>query len=92
MQVRGAHVRGHNDYTIGVCLMGGMGLDGTPENNYTQEQMASLFRLCKFLLGEYPMATIQGHREFPGVKKPCPCFDVSQWALFSGLIKWHEDP
>ena len=26
-----------------------------------------------------PEAEVLGHRDFPDVKKDCPCFDVKEW-------------
>jgi N-acetylmuramoyl-L-alanine amidase len=31
------------------------------------------------LTERYPQAKVFGHRDFPGVKKACPSFDVRQW-------------
>jgi len=39
LEMAGAHVRGHNDDSIGVCLIGGMAEDeSTPECNFTHWQ------------------------------------------------------
>ena len=34
----GAHAPSHNSRSIGICLVGGMAEDGSPENNFTLEQ------------------------------------------------------
>ena len=70
---QGAHVRGHNRNSIGVCLVGGK--DGF---NFTRGQMASLDRLCTDLLDRHPGAKILGHRDLDGSKR-CPSFDVVAW-------------
>ncbi|MGI9277950.1 MAG: N-acetylmuramoyl-L-alanine amidase [Endozoicomonas sp.] len=75
----GAHVRGHNHNSVGICLVGGMGTRGQPEPNYTPEQYTALSILLPGLQTLYPEATVQGHRDFPGVDKDCPCFDVVEW-------------
>ncbi|MCA0324024.1 MAG: N-acetylmuramoyl-L-alanine amidase [Proteobacteria bacterium] len=77
----GAHVYGHNATSLGICLAGGVAeKDGkTAENNYTPEQMVTLVALLKDLSKQYRGAVIQGHRDFKGVKKDCPCFDVRKW-------------
>ena len=31
------------------------------------------------LRNKYPNAIIQGHRDFDGVRKSCPRFDVKEW-------------
>lgn len=72
----GAHVSGHNDDTVAVCLVGGLkGID-----NFTPPQWAALSLLVDALQKLYPKANIMGHRDFPGVKKDCPSFDVQAWA------------
>lgn len=75
----GAHVRGYNKQSIGVCLVGGLNKNSKGEFNFTREQMDSLEKLLSMLSDMAPNATIQGHRDFPGVNKACPCFDVKAW-------------
>ena len=75
----GAHVQGHNTGNVGVCLVGGMSSRGKPEQNFKAEQYDALKALLKDLFEQYPNAKLMGHRDFPGVTKQCPCFDVRQW-------------
>ena len=76
----GAHVQGYNSNSVAVCLAGGVAEDGvTPEDNFTKEQALSLVVVLKEWQAKYPKAVIQGHRDFPGVKKACPSFDVKKW-------------
>lgn len=75
----GAHVEGHNARSVGICLVGGVDKDGKSVNNYSQDQMLSLLVVLKDLKGKYPKAQILGHRDFAGVKKDCPCWDVKAW-------------
>jgi N-acetylmuramoyl-L-alanine amidase len=75
----GAHVQGFNQGNIGICLVGGLDEKGKPENNFTEQQFASLILVIKELLIKYPRAEIKGHRDWPGVKKDCPCYDVKKW-------------
>jgi len=81
----GAHVEGHNAYTIGICLVGGVGEAGRSENNFEPPQWAALKGLLAGLRRRFPGAEIKGHRDYPGVKKDCPCFDVRAWAAREGL-------
>jgi len=82
----GAHVEGFNDRSIGVCLVGGVHEDNlVPEANFTDAQMSSLKTLLAFLKTKYPNVKIQGHRDFPNVKKACPSFDVAPWLKDAGL-------
>ena len=76
---QGAHVAGYNEEAVGVCLVGGLDENGNADNNFTDEQFAALLVTLRFLKGYAPLARIQGHRDFPGVKKDCPCFDVRAW-------------
>lgn len=75
----GSHVQGHNSTTVGVCMVGGIDSKGKSQDNFTPDQYASLQNLLRELKGRYPTAEIKGHRDFPGVAKDCPCFDVKSW-------------
>lgn len=84
MSRQGAHVRGHNHYTIGICLMGGVDEYNEPENNFTAEQLLALHKLIKRLMENELFDVdkrkgVVGHRDFPGVNKACPCFDANRW-------------
>lgn len=81
----GAGVNGHNRVTLHICLVGGIDKRKRPEDNFTQEQRSSLWNLLKELQKEFPEADICGHRDFAGVKKACPSFDVIRWAQEVGL-------
>lgn len=81
----GAHVKGHNATSVGICLVGGLDERGRAENNFEPAQWVSLRELLKDLLRRFPGAEILGHRDFPGVKKDCPCFDARKWAQAEGL-------
>lgn len=71
----GAHCKGYNAHSIGVCYIGGTASDGkTPKDTRTSEQKQSLIRLLKELKEKYPGVSIHGHREF--ANKACPCFDA----------------
>lgn len=76
----GAHVQGHNSFTIGICLVGGISpKTKKAKDTYTKAQWASLETLVKQLKQTYRNAAVVGHRDFPGVKKDCPCFDAAAW-------------
>lgn len=82
----GSHVQNHNADSIGICMVGGVADDGkTAENNFTQEQFASLKQLVARLKTKYPRAVVQGHRDFPNVNKSCPSFEVKDWAKENNL-------
>ena len=75
--VIGAHCKGHNSNSIGVCYIGGCASDGkTPKDTRTTEQKQSLVKLLKELKAKYPQASIHGHRDF--ANKACPSFDATK--------------
>lgn len=75
----GAHVKGMNSVSRGVCLVGGMTDDKKgPEINYTNPQMVSLRKLLKDWLKIFPDAKIAGHTDFDK-GKTCPNFNAGLW-------------
>lgn len=78
MEEIGAHVRGYNSRSIGICLVGGVDYAGNPDFNFTLKQMKTLEILLGQLEAEYPNAQILGHRDVDS-GKACPCFNVNEW-------------
>ena len=74
----GAHVKGYNHCSIGICYEGGINEQGSSADTRTAAQRAALLYLLKKLKQRYPQAKILGHRDFPGVHKDCPCFDAKK--------------
>lgn len=71
----GAHCKGHNANSIGICYIGGLSSDGkVAVDTRTDEQRVALTKLIMLLKERYPDAKVYGHRDF--AKKDCPCFDV----------------
>lgn len=78
----GAHCRGHNARSVGICYVGGLAADGrTPKDTRTPAQRAALLTLLKELKQQFPGAAIHGHRDF--ATKACPSFDAT--AEYAGL-------
>jgi len=75
-QLVGAHARGYNQHSIGVCYEGGLTPDGEPADTRTPQQKVALRALLRSLKEDYPKAVILGHRDLPNVRKECPCFDA----------------
>lgn len=97
LDVVGAHVKGYNHNSVGICLIGGIDRKGKSVDNFTEAQKKSLRELITYLLSLYPNAQVQGHRDFPNVAKDCPCFDVKTWfgkypkfIAYNGTIPEHE--
>lgn len=60
--------------------MGGINSRGDSQDNFTASQWTSLELLITALeLSFYNTAEVKGHRDFPGVTKACPSFDVGRW-------------
>ena len=69
-------VAGFNSVLINIAYLGGVDANNKPLDNRTPAQKASLLKLLKYLKKQFPTAVIQGHRDFPNVKKACPSFDA----------------
>ena len=76
MHRSGAHTKGHNTGSIGVCYVGGIDIAKKPKDTRTEAQRTAMDELINELLVEYPNATIHGHNEFSA--KACPSFDVQK--------------
>ena len=84
----GAHARGFNVISLGVCYEGGLDENGKAADTRTSRQKESLHRLVRELLQRYPDAKVVGHRDlspdtnYNGIVDPwerikeCPCFEV----------------
>ena len=77
LTMAGAHCKGHNATSIGICYEGGLDKQGKPYDTRTVLQRIAMQELVLQLLGTFPKATVHGHREFAA--KACPCFDVKEW-------------
>jgi len=78
--VQGAHTKGSNKYSIGICYVGGCDKDMNPKDTRTEAQKESLEILLQGLICGYEklgfITTIHGHNEFSS--KACPSFDVQE--------------
>tara|TARA_R110001592_G_scaffold5408_5_gene29802 strand:- start:6927 stop:7337 length:411 start_codon:yes stop_codon:yes gene_type:complete len=72
----GAHTKGQNRNSIGICYCGGVEVDGkTPKDTRTEEQKNSLLAVLRTLKAMYPKAIIHSHRDY--ANKACPSFDAT---------------
>ena len=84
----GAHAKGYNQHSIGVCYERGLDEQGRPADTRTELQKRSLRVLVRVLAMDFQTRRIVGHRDLSpdldgdGVIEPeewtkvCPCFDV----------------
>lgn len=75
LAVAGAHCKGHNANSIGICYIGGCAADGkTPKDTRTTEQRTAMRELVAYLQTLFPGATVHCHNEF--ANKACPSFKI----------------
>lgn len=84
----GSHVKCHNSDSIGICLIGGVDVHGKSKDNFTDKQYAALKELLDYLLSVYRDCEVLGHRDFKGVSKDCPCFDVKNWYKYPVYVEY----
>lgn len=83
----GAHAKGNNRDSIGICMVGGLSADGDAEDNFTDAQFKSLVSLIDWLqefILEVPVGhddVVMGHRQVSvgwsgRAATLCPSFDV----------------
>lgn len=91
LAIPGAHARGYNSKSIGICLIGGVDGYGNPENNFLPPQFGTLRGYLDTMTEVFPGSRVVGHRDLSvdlnedGVitsdewMKSCPCFDAADW-------------
>ncbi|WP_305862506.1 N-acetylmuramoyl-L-alanine amidase [Helicobacter cholecystus] len=79
----GAHCKGFNAKSIGICLVGGVDKNGKAKDTKTKKQEESLKALLKELLEKFEGSVVLGHRDLDK-NKECPSFDVGEWLLCLG--------
>ena len=80
----GAHVKGHNHESIGICLVGGLDMYNQVEDNFTPLQKRMLKLLIAGHQALFPDVEVRGHNHF-NVEKECPGFPVEPWLFKEGL-------
>jgi len=71
---QGAHAKGHNKNSVGICYAGGCDSDMNPKDTRTDAQKETLRCILEDLRGRYQQAEIIGHRDISS--KACPSFDA----------------
>jgi len=78
IQQIGAHCRGQNKNSIGICYVGGLDTQLNAKDTRTQEQKESLHKLINDLMKQYNLTynDVYTHNHF--ANKDCPCFSLEQ--------------
>jgi len=85
LNVMGAHVRGHNRNSVGICYVGGVDYNDRPQDTMNGRQRDSFTRLVYALCITLNRSlAIHGHNEFS--PKACPSFEVAD--KFEELRHW----
>ena len=90
----GAHARGANANSIGICYEGGLDANGCIADTRTAAQKDAMFWLIINLHHRFPdIKVILGHRDLPGVQKACPASMPPScsrcWRYRNGIRKNH---
>ena len=73
----GAHTKGQNRNSIGICYCGGVEVDGkTPKDTRLDCQKEALTAVLRTLKAMYPEAIIHSHNDF--ARKACPSFNATE--------------
>jgi N-acetyl-anhydromuramyl-L-alanine amidase AmpD len=77
----GAHSKGENVESVGICFEGGLTRDDmqTGRDTRTAGQVDEMIRTILELKKRYPNAKVTGHRDMPGAATQCPGFDAGKW-------------
>ena len=78
----GAHCKGFNEYSIGICLVGGD--DGMKMHKFTAKQKAGLNTLIEGLFMSYGRLPITPHNAY-NKHKTCPCVELNE-IIREGLL------
>ena len=75
----GAHAKGFNLHSIGICYEGGLDADGKPADTRTWQQRDSMNDLVFALCKTFPEVKVLGHYQLSAdIHKACPCFDAQK--------------
>lgn len=91
VSLSGAHCKGWNERSIGICYIGGLDENGRLADTRTNAQKRVLYQMIMDLQREYNILQVLGHRNTSpdlngdGIIEPyeyvkvCPCFDVREF-------------
>lgn len=76
-EVQGAHCKGHNKDSLGICL------HGLNKEDFTEAQYQETAQLIMHLVEDHPIKDIDAHRVFD-TNKTCPVFSMVE--IFKRMI------
>ena len=76
----GAHVRGHNRGSIGVCLIGKSG-------QFTEDQLFSALKVAHMLEEQFGQISLHQHSDFDPKKPDCAGLDMQKFRDNFGIYK-----
>ena len=73
LEISGAHARGYNTSSIGICLIG--------KHEFTEKQFISLGTLVSGMAEQFSISNenIKGHYQVDTHGKTCPNFDIAEF-------------
>ena len=83
----GAHARGYNRSSYGVCYEGGLDDTGHPADTRTAEQRTALRQLLEHLHTLAPQATILGHRDLSPDRNGDGRITPDEWIKLCPLLR-----
>ena len=104
LNLAGAHAKGYNARSIGICYEGGLDEEGRPTDTRTPAQCRALVGLVGTLLTRFPGCRVCGHRDLsPDLDgngrveprewvKACPCFDARRLPAEVEAAQAHGHP
>lgn len=84
LSLPGAHCKGQNANSVGICYIGGLNAAGKPSDTRTPEQKKAMRALIADLKRLFPGAKVHSHYEYAA--KACPCFDAAKEFAMIALL------
>jgi len=78
----GAHSKGENAASIGICCEGGLTKITGPNagiDTRHKDQIKLQIELIDTLMKRFPGAVVEGHRDMPGAATQCPGYSGRSW-------------
>ena len=76
IDIQGAHTKGENKDSVGICYIGGLSEDMAWKDTRNKRQKDTLEIIIKYIKNLYSEAKVYGHNDFS--EKDCPCFNAKE--------------